>query len=272
MSTEPELPLKPKRPSGITGQDPPAAPRQLAVKNGAEPSVAGMLQSVIDKGITSENVSALESLVGLYERLQSKEAQRAFNEAFSKLQSAMPKILAIKPVLAKDGSVKYHYAPFEEIMEKVQPFLTDNGFSVSFNTKIAENGRLTSICTLRHVSGHSQTNEFSVRIGQGPPHATEPQADTSAKNMAKRGALSDCLNVVVDHDDDARAIGKPVGRAIAEDLQLRAQKCGADEVQFLKFAGVTCAIPPTIEDYERISDSRFDALDEMLKRKEGRRV
>lgn len=242
-----------------------------------EPSVAVMLGKIIDKGITAENVAALESLVGLYDRMQSKQAEKDFAKAFSQLQAAMPRVAATKGVPDKQGNIKYHYAPFEEIMEQVQPFLTQHGFGVSFDTEFAD-GRLTSICTLRHISGHSKSNRFAVRIGQGPPHATEPQADTSAKNMAKRGALSDALNIVVDHDDDARMIGKPIDRLAAESLLNRVKSTGSDMVAFLKYAGVTLAPRDDldnhdpIEFFEQIPLDRLEQLDEILRRKEGKLI
>lgn len=229
---------------------------QLAI---AENPIASMLSKVIEGGITPDNVSALEKLCDLYERVQAKSAEQAFNGAFSKLQSELPQIEATKPVPNKDGSIRYRFAPFEEIMAKIQPILTSNGFSVSFNSRF-DNGRMIVVCILRHISGHSQTNEFAVRIGQGPPGATETQADGAAKTYAKRGALCDCLNIAIDHDDDGRSLGKPIGKALAEDLKARVIACGADEESFLKFAGAA--------HYEAISDDRFDALDELLRRRE----
>ncbi len=226
-----------------------------------EPSVALMLQKVIDGGITADNVSAIESLVGLYDRIQAKNAEREFNQAFAKFQSELPAINATKIVPDKQGITKYKYAPFEEIMDVVKPVLVANGFSVSFNSRFMEGGRIVSICTLRHVGGHSISNEFAVRIGAGPPHASEPQADGSAKNYAKRGAFCDAINLVVEHDDDARMIGQPIREALAEDLEYRVKECGADREAFLKYAGA--------KHFSEISDERWPVLDELLKRKEA---
>lgn len=234
--------------------------QESAVALRPEPSIAMLLAGVIEKGVTADNVEALTALCGLKERMDAKEAEREFNAAFAQLQSEMPRVVATKPVPNRDGTIRYHFAPYEEILEQVQPFLTKHGFSVSFTTKFSE-GRITSVCTLRHISGHSQTNEFMVRIGQGPPGSTESQADCSAKNYAKRGAFSDAVNIVVDKDDDARMVGKPIGMALAEDLKARVKACGADEAAFLKYAGAT--------DYDSIPDDRFDALDALLKRKES---
>jgi hypothetical protein len=120
---------------------------------------------------------------------------------------------------------------------------------------------MVSICTLRHVGGFSQSNEFAVRIGGGPPGATETQADGAAKTYAKRGALCDALNIVVEHDDDARMIGQPIGKALAADLESRVTKVGADRDAFLKFAGAST--------FAEISDERWPMLDELLSRKEA---
>ncbi len=238
-------------------------PQMQLVEAKAEPSVALMLQKVIDGGITADNVSALEALVGLYDRMQAKDSERQFNAAFAKLQSELSAVNATRVVPNKDGSPRYRFAPFEDIMAEVQPVLVANGFSVSFNSRFAD-ARMVSICTLRHVGGFSQSNEFAVRIGGGPPGATETQADGAAKTYAKRGALCDALNIVVEHDDDARMIGQSIGTALAMDLKERVIACGADMEAFLKYAGA--------KDFAEISDERWPVLDELLKRKEAAKV
>ena len=229
-----------------------------AARANGEPSIVSLLEGVIKQGVTTENVAALDKLCGLYERMEAKKAEREFNAAFANLQSAMPQIEATKPVPNKDGTIRYRFAPFEEIMDKVQPVLTENGFSVSFNTKFHE-GRISAICTLRHISGHQQQNEFAVRIGGGPPGSTETQADGAAKTYAKRGALSDALNIVVDHDDDARMVGKPISQDAAGELRQRVREVGADEDAFLRFAQVA--------HYEAITEDQLDRLHEILDRK-----
>lgn len=226
----------------------------------AENPIAAMLSKVIEGGVTSDNVAALDKLCGLYERMQAKSAEQEFNAAFSKLQSELPQVEATEAVPNRDGSVRYKFAPFPKIMEKIQPFLTSHGFSVSFNSRF-DNGRMIVVCTLRHISGHSQSNEFAVRIGQGPPGATETQADGAAKTYAKRGALCDCLNIAVAaEDDDARIIGAPIGKALADDLKSRCCDADVNIESFLKFAGAV--------DFESIPEDRFDALDAMLIKKE----
>lgn len=235
--------------------------KQLAV---AEPSVALMLQNAlasIQTGqVTGQHVEVLSKMMDLYERNEKREAEKVFATALVNLQGETIRVQATKAVDQKaDGSCRYRFAPYEEIMATVQPMLTRHGFSITFDTEEGE-ARLMSVCTLTHKGGHSRSNKFAVRYGK-PPGSSDAQGDMSTKSYAKRGALCDALNITIDHDDDARMIGKPIGKALGEELEQRVKACGADSEAFLKFAGAA--------NFESISDDRFDALDAMLKRKES---
>lgn len=233
--------------------------------------VAGMMKAVLDRGVTQADVSAVEKLTELYERMQAKSAEQEFNRAFVALQREMPKVQATQPVPNNDGTIRYMFAPYESIMEQVQPFLVKHGFTVSFSTRY-DQARIVKICTLRHTAGHSVTNEFAVRIGQGPPKASETQADGAAGTYAKRFALCDALNIVCEKDDDARAEGGSISKAQAESLRKRVRASGSDEGAFLRFGkspvSDNASEAEIIKAYESIPESMFVTLDSNLKRKE----
>jgi ERF superfamily protein len=227
------------------------------------PSVADMLQAVIQKGVTVESVAAVEQLVKLYERMQERDAEKAFATAFVGLQSEMPKVQATKIVPNNDGTPRYKFAPFEDLMAQVAPMLQKHGFTVSFSSRF-DASRIISTCTLQHVGGHKRANEFAVRVGQGPPKATESQADGAAATYAKRFALTEALNIVVGHlDNDARLEGPvntPVTKEQAEELERRAKETNSILPALLKFAGA--------KSFSEIPASKYDALDQLLRRKE----
>jgi hypothetical protein len=235
----------------------------------AAPSVAGMLQAVIDKGVTAENVAAVEQIVKLYEHMQEKDAEKLFAQAFNALQSEMKGVRAMKAVPNKDGGVRYKYAPYEDIMDQVKPMLEKHGFTVTFSTEYVED-RLVKHCTLQHLGGHSKTNKFAVRIGSGPPAATASQADGAASTYAKRFALCDCLNITIETDSDARAEGATITDEEAMELQRRVIETESNPVAFLKFCGVQVSGLPMLDDFRKIPSTRYDAADEMLRRKEAR--
>lgn len=238
----------------------------MKVERSAPPTVLEMIDAMVKRGVTSESVAALTELNKLHEAIEDRQAEKDFNTAFVKLQADIPRIKATKPVPNNDGTVRYKFAPYEELMSQVQPLLQKHGFAVSFSSDVKE-GRFIEICTLAHVAGHSKTNQFAVRIGSGPPKATETQADGAAATYAKRYALCNALNIVISAlDDDAAAIGptETITQEQAESLRERVHATGSDETAFLKFAHQSKDIKP----YEQIPAKRYSELDKNLRRKE----
>lgn len=233
--------------------------QQLATR--PEPMNVGMmLQTIAEKGITEASVAVMTQLVALKERMDAKEAEREFAAAFVALQGEMPKVTAMKAVKNNDGSLRYTFAPYEDIMRQVQPSLVSHGFTVTFDNKI-DDARVTILCTLMHTSGHSRSNSFTARIGKGPPGSSESQADGSANTYAKRFALCNALNIVIEKDDDARAVGgAPLLPATMKELKERLAAVKGDEAKFLAVAQAA--------HWEAIPASKYEELDEMLFRKE----
>ncbi len=222
-------------------------------------SPVAMMRSMIKSGISAENVAAFTELVKLSEHMEDRKAAKDFAVAFNDLQAEMPKVQAVSAVPNNDGTVRYMFCPYEELMRQVAPFLHKHGFSITFSNRFDE-GRLVSICTLTHVSGHSKTNEFTVRIGKGPPGSSESQADGAAGTYAKRFALISALNIVVEKDSDARIVGGKISKGQADSLRQRVASTGSDQALFLKFAQAAT--------FEDISESMYDVLDASLKKKE----
>lgn len=223
------------------------------------PSALEMIQSVIERGVTSENVAALRELVALKRDMDADNAAKEYAAAFVALQGETLRVQATRGVPGRDGTIRFKFAPFEEIMREVGPKLKEHGFTVTFSTEFSE-GRLVMACTLMHVGGHSKTNKFAVRVGSGPPNASECQADGAANTYAKRFALCNALNIQIDHDTDARAEGGTISGGQASDLRRRVRECGADEQAFLKFAGC--------QDFEDIVEAKYSMLDAFLTKKE----
>jgi len=227
------------------------------------PSIAHILQAAVQGGVTAENVAVVKELLAMQREVQEHEAKRDFASAFTRLQSACAPVRASKDVPDNSGNIRYSFAPYEEIMRQVAPLLADNGFSVTFDTDIAD-GRVIATCTLMHISGHSRSNKFACRIGSGPPKSSEAQGDGAATTYAKRFALCNALNIVVEKDTDAgerdaRHEGAPITASQAADLRALCEEVGADKPKFLAFAGATS--------FEEVSTSRLADLTDMLNRK-----
>ncbi len=235
--------------------------KELTLQPTQEPSIALMLQTMVEKGINESSVAAFSQLCALKERMEDKQSERDFAAALVALQGETIRVQATKAVNGNDGTLRYKFAPYEEIMRTVQPMLTAHGFSITFDTKIEET-RLSSICTLMHKGGHARSNSFAVRYGK-PPGSSDAQGDMATKSYAKRGALCDALNISIEHDtdgDDARGLGKPITDKQSADLRDRVEACGADVKKFLEYAEA--------KTFEEISEARLDSLHEVLAARE----
>lgn len=246
----------------------PVERQQMSVAQSPSVPIADMLRGVVEKGVTVENASALEKLVGLYERMQEKEAEKQFAASFVALQQDLPTIVA-SSVIPNRGK----YERFEDVMKVVQPLLTKHGFALTFSNDQKDN-RVTETCHLMHVGGHMRSNSFTVRISGKAD--SETQADCKAGTTAKRNALLNCLNIVIRQDclqdeDDPRNEGDFITPAQAEELQRRVRETESNEIAFLKLAGVGAVIgAPNLGHYKSIMSGKYAMLDEQLQRKEQR--
>lgn len=242
--------------------------RQIAQATQQEPSIGAMMQAIIEGGITTDAVAVMEKLCALKERQDQKTAEREFAQAFTAMQAEMPAVQATKAVPGKNGDIKYHYAPYEEIMGLVRPLLKQHGFAIAFDARTSEDGRrVTATCKLMHRGGHSQANEYTGRIGQGPPNASEAQSDGAGYTYAKRFALCAALNITVEQDtngaDDHRNIGATIDPSEAADMRSKVEELGKkiDGAKFLKWLGVGS--------YEEIPANRSQAAWEQLAKREA---
>jgi len=223
------------------------------------PNVADMLQAVIKGGVSNENVAALEKLVSLYERMQDRDAEKAFAAAFVALQSDMPQITA-KTVIQNRGK----YEKFEDLMLVIGPLLTRHGFTVSFSQDFKDS-RILETCTLTHAGGHSRANSFAVRSGKAD---SDTQADCKAATTAKRNALCNALNIVIRQDilnseHDARIEGDPnekVTMVQADELERRVSETNSNRAAFLLRAKA--------KSFADIAASMYAEMDELLAKKE----
>jgi hypothetical protein len=231
----------------------------LAVQQ--DPTPLSLIAQMVASGtMSAESVAVVKELVSLKEHMEDRQAEKDFAVDFGLLQGELGSFRPTKAVPDKYGNVKYTYLPYSEIMAAVQPLLRKFGFSVSFSTEFKD-GRILQTCTLQHASGYHRDFRAYVRVGNGPPGATESQADGAAMTYAKRYALCNALNITVEHDTDARKEGEPISAEQAATLKKMVKESRADEVAFLKFAGA--------KTYEELGSRRYAEVFAALEKKMG---
>jgi hypothetical protein len=175
--------------------------------------MAAMMQAVIDRGITTENAAAFQTMCDTMLKLRSLDAKEAFMASKAALLADLPHINATRAVMNKadrGGGIRYKYAPYDEILATLKPYLKKHGFSVSFGQRVETDGkRLTALCHVSHIGGHTETNEFSVRTS-APMGCSDAQADGATMSYAQRYALLAAFAIAVDTDTDARIEGATI--------------------------------------------------------------
>jgi hypothetical protein len=194
------------------------------------------------------DVTKMEALMQMQERLEVRQAERAFNEAFVQMQPKLPRI-------KRDGSLSYpvnknqpdgpqriisKYATWESIDAAIRPILTEHGFALSFTTEVTGNGILIVTAILRHSAGHSTKTP-------GPPLPCDSsggknniQGWGSAMSYGKRYAATAALNLVTEgDDDDAKLAGMAFLKSEqVEELQALIAETDTNERRFLDLFAV----------------------------------
>lgn len=169
-----------------------------------------LISQAIDKGV---NIDVMERLLIMRQQLKAEQAKIEFDEAFSAFQGECPIITKRKKVLNKDKtSVRYVYAPLDDIVEQVKPFLQKHGFSYTIDVPHEDNW-VKSVVTLTHSGGHSQQSSFKVPVDK-EAYMNAQQQYASAVTFTKRYAFCNALGILTgDEDDDAQTAPDPGKKA-----------------------------------------------------------
>lgn len=159
------------------------------------------------------DISKLEKMLDMQERVLARDAKQAFFSAFSAMQSEMPEVIASAEIkhesknAGEKAKIIAKYARFEDINEQVKPILQKYGFGIMFKPSFPEVAKIAITGTLSHIGGHYEEATMILPFDtSGAKNAT--QAIGSSTSYGKRYVLCGLLNISTrGEDDDARATG-----------------------------------------------------------------
>jgi len=218
----------------------------VSVTNGnGHNMMPALFEKAIDKlsGPGAESaVAALEKLMDLHERIEKREAEKAFNAGMVEFQQQCPAVLknkTAKVATRKGGTFSYDYADIHQIQKTVKPILNGLGFTYSLDQEYRD-GRIWVAFILSHKDGHSRTSRFSCPEDSDSAASNQQKsgvADTYAARRAMRHALG-----IMDDDDTDGAPAAPVVSKITDDqianLQALIDETKPDMAKFLGYFDV----------------------------------
>lgn len=193
---------------------------------------AGNLLTVIGRAASdpSIDVSKMQQMMEMQERLEARQAEREFNDAFMRLSARLPRV-------KKNGLITYEgtgrnraplkYAKYEDLDRAIRSELREEGFALSFSTSTRAGGGVAIVGKLRHISGHAEeaTVELPADASGGK---NSIQAIGSAISYAQRYAVKLLLNIVFEGEDtDAQGGSAFIGPEQVKEIEDRLAKLGA---------------------------------------------
>jgi hypothetical protein len=184
-----------------------AGKHDIAVPQAVDPQQ--LIMMAIEKGTS---VDVLERLMAMSDKIKKDYAEQAFREAMSRFQAECPVIQKKRKVFEKDSTtkVRYRYAPLDDIIKVVQPFISKNDLSYDIETVTTlDPSAIKVTVSVFHVMGHSKQTSFSVPVDTNA-FMSAPQRWASAQTFAKRYAFCNAFGILTgDEDNDAPDPEKP---------------------------------------------------------------
>ena len=154
--------------------------------------IEALLVAAMEKG-----PDIVERMMAVRRELNAEQAKAAFDQSIRDFQAECP---AIKKTRKVEGL--YNYAPFENILAIVRPYLQKHGLSFSLDTDTeSKDGWVIAICRITHVGGHSEDKRGKFPLGAGTRAMSATQVYASAMSFASRRVFCNALGIVTEGED-----------------------------------------------------------------------
>lgn len=155
------------------------------------------------------DVTKLERLIEMQERIMRHNAKAAFDAAFAKMQPKIP-IITEHGKIEVRGTLRSTYAPLEDIHDVIKPIIAAHGFAIRHRTEWpAERGVIRIVGILSHEQGHSEESSFEAPMDRSE-FRTDIQSMGSTVSYGRRYTTLDLLNIATRRaDDDGHKSGAP---------------------------------------------------------------
>ncbi len=236
--------------------------REPAESSGA--SVLSMIQHMVQSDAPMDK---LDKLLDLQERVEKREAKKAYDAALAAAQAEFPVIRERGEIRNRDGKVQSRYPLMEDVQRALVPILGKHGLRMSFDIQQPQ-GVVEVTCIVAHKMGHEERTPLTL------PHddsgsKNRVQAIGSSISYGQRYTSKARLNWVSETesaDDGGQAAGAAPTITAKQYRQLvkLIAEAAASEERLLRHVGV--------ESLDLIPQDRWDEVFGMLNTKKRQRA
>lgn len=220
--------------------------KQLTLNGMPEEPVNDGMLSIIERVARDPNsdIDKLERLLAMKERLDLRDAELAFSEAFANMKPALPVIRHDR----YNDQTQSKYATLRQVNETVDPILKQHGFSTRFRTHQTET-HASATCILQHIKGHKEETTITLPLDlagiKGTKNKTSVHAVASSTTYAKRYAKLAALDLVTGDDDGNGAANElPLNETQQETIKSLLMGCsGVTRDWFAETYGSVAYVP-----------------------------
>lgn len=149
------------------------------------------------------DVTKMEKLLEMHERVGARQAEAAFNAAMTAAQSEMGPVSAD----ANNPQTKSKYASYAKLDRVLRPIYVKHGFALSFDEGDSpKEQHIRVLCHVSHNAGHSRTYHKDMpadgKGAKGGDVMTLTHAAGSAMSYGMRYLIKGIFNVAVGEDDN----------------------------------------------------------------------
>lgn len=171
--------------------------KELVKAESSKDLIMAMAQVAVEKA----DVGTLERLAELRRQMKEEMAKEEFYKAFSAFQSELKPIKKSNIVRNKDGTVRYSYASYDDIIAAIQPLFEKYKLSYRFETEFEEKSVKVK-CIITHCLGHQETSSFKTVV-EYSGRMLPIQEWGAALTYSKRYSLSLACGLATEEDTDA---------------------------------------------------------------------
>lgn len=220
-------------PEAVTKVDP--AP----IATAGPPDINKLMEIALSHG--EGGVAALEKLVSLQERMEDREAERAFARSLLAFQNSCPVVKKTSAAFDKHGKKMYGFTKIDYLVKTITPYTQPQGLSWTWeDDENPPEGTVRVFTTIRHTGGHSVTTRGSAfPIPEPNQRTNKTQCVAIARGYAMRYGLASGLGFVMGGEDtDGRAEEEFITEKQANEIHDKINTTKTDPSKFLKFMGV----------------------------------